>query len=78
MIEDPANPRRAAPWRAVDADAQPRTPRQAPICWSGWCVAEAGTQFRRVNGYLRLAALGLHVAAQVVGAVRQHEPVIAA
>jgi putative transposase len=50
-----------------------------------WCaagMAEAGKQFRRVNGHLHLAALrhalDEHVAAENVSAVRQDEPVIAA
>jgi putative transposase len=50
-----------------------------------WCAAgmiEAGKQFRRVNGHLHLpalrAALDAYVAAQTVGTVRHHEPVIAA
>jgi putative transposase len=50
-----------------------------------WCaagMAEAGKQFRRVNGHLHLAALRRaldeYVAAETVGAVRQNEPVIAA
>ena len=50
-----------------------------------WCaagMAEAGKQFRRVNGHLHLAALRRaldeHVAAQTVGTVRHDEPVIAA
>ena len=50
-----------------------------------WCaagMAEAGKQFRRVNGHLHLAALRRaldeHVAAETVGPVRHDEPVIAA
>jgi transposase-like protein len=50
-----------------------------------WCaagMAEAGKQFRRVNGHLHLAALRRaldeHVAAQTVGTVHHDEPVIAA
>jgi putative transposase len=50
-----------------------------------WCaagMAEAGKQFRRVNGHLHLhalrQALNEHVAAETVGAVRHDEPVIAA
>jgi len=50
-----------------------------------WCAAgmiEARGQFRRVNGHLHLpalrAALDANVAAETVGAVRHHEPVIAA
>jgi putative transposase len=50
-----------------------------------WCaagIAEAGKQFRRVNGHMHLPALRRaldeHVAAETVGAVRQDEPVIAA
>jgi hypothetical protein len=50
-----------------------------------WCaagMAEAGKQFRRVNGHLHLAALRRaldeHVAAETVGSVRHDEPVIAA
>jgi putative transposase len=58
--------------------------------WQGgqalrWCaagIAEAGKQFRRVNGHMHLAALlralDEHVAAQTVGTVRQDENVIAA
>ena len=48
-----------------------------------WCAAgmiEARGQFRRVNGHLHLpalrAALDAHVAAETVGTVRHHEPVI--
>ena len=50
-----------------------------------WCaagMAEAGKQFRRVNGHLHLAALRRaldeHVAAETVSALRHDEPVIAA
>jgi len=50
-----------------------------------WCAAgmiEARSQFRRVNGHLHLPALRValdaHVATETVGAVRHHEPVIAA
>ena len=50
-----------------------------------WCaagMAEAGKQFRRVNGHLHLAALRRaldeHVAAETVGVTRHDEPVIAA
>lgn len=50
-----------------------------------WCaagMAEAGKQFRRVNGHLHLAtlrrALNAHVAAETVGTVHHDEPVIAA
>jgi putative transposase len=50
-----------------------------------WCAAgmiEAQSQFRRVNGHLHLpalrTALDAHVAAETVGAIRNHEPVIAA
>ncbi|HZX99537.1 MAG TPA: IS256 family transposase [Dermatophilaceae bacterium] len=50
-----------------------------------WCAAgmiEARSQFRRVNAHLHLpalrAALDAHVATETVGAVRHHEPVIAA
>ena len=50
-----------------------------------WCaagMAEAGKQFRRVNGHLHLAALRRaldeHVATETVGAIRHDEPVIAA
>jgi len=50
-----------------------------------WCaagMAEAGKQFRRVNGHMHLAALRRaldeHVAAETVSTVRHDEPVIAA
>jgi transposase-like protein len=50
-----------------------------------WCaagMAEAGKQFRRVNGHMHLAALRRaldeHVATETVGAIRHDEPVIAA
>jgi putative transposase len=50
-----------------------------------WCaagIAEAGKQFRRVNGHLHLPALRRaldeYVAAETVGTVRHDEPVIAA
>jgi len=50
-----------------------------------WCaagMAEAGKQFRRVNGHLHLAALRRaldeHVTAETVSALRHDEPVIAA
>jgi putative transposase len=50
-----------------------------------WCaagMAEAGKQFRRVNGYLHLPtlrrSLDEHVAAETIGAVRHDEAVIAA
>ena len=50
-----------------------------------WCaagMAEAGKQFRRVNGHLHLTALrralNEHVAAETVGTIRHDEPVIAA
>jgi transposase-like protein len=50
-----------------------------------WCaagMAEAGKQFRRVNGHLHLPALrralNEHVTAETVGAIRHDEPVIAA
>jgi transposase-like protein len=50
-----------------------------------WCaagMAEAGKQFRRVNGHMHLAALRRtldeHVAAETVGATSHDEPVIAA
>jgi hypothetical protein len=50
-----------------------------------WCaagIAEAGKQFRRVNGHLHLAALRRaldeHLPAETVGTVRHDEPVIAA
>ena len=50
-----------------------------------WCaagMAEAGKQFRRVNGHLHLAtlrrALNAHVAAETVGTVHHDKPVIAA
>jgi putative transposase len=50
-----------------------------------WCaagMAEAGKQFRRINGHLHLPALRRaleeHAAAQSVGTVRHDEPVIAA
>jgi putative transposase len=55
---------------------------QMALRWSAAGIAEAGKQFRRVNGYLHLPALRRaldeHVAAETVGAVRHDEPVIAA
>ncbi len=55
---------------------------QMALRWCAAGIAEAGKQFRRVNGHMHLAALRKaldeHVAAQTVGAVRQDENVIAA
>jgi transposase-like protein len=55
---------------------------QMALRWCAAGIAEAGQQFRRVNGHLHLAALrhGLdeHAAAQTVGAIRQDDTVIAA
>jgi putative transposase len=55
---------------------------QMALRWCAAGLAEAGKQFRRVNGHLHLAALRKtldeHVAAQTVGTVRQDENVIAA
>ena len=55
---------------------------QMALRWCAAGIAEAGKQFRRVNGHLHLAALRRaldeHVAAETVGIVRHDEPVIAA
>jgi transposase-like protein len=55
---------------------------QMALRWCAAGIAEAGRQFRRVNGHMHLAglrrALDEHVAAETVGAVRQDENVIAA
>jgi transposase-like protein len=55
---------------------------QMALRWCAAGIAEAGKQFRRVNGHMHLPALRKaldeHVAAQAVGTVRQNEPVIAA
>jgi transposase-like protein len=55
---------------------------QMALRWCAAGIAEAGKQFRRVNGHLHLPALRKtldeHVATQTVGAVRQDENVIAA
>jgi putative transposase len=55
---------------------------QMALRWCAAGIAEAGKQFRRVNGHLHLAALRKaldeHVAAQTVGAMRQNDDIIAA
>jgi putative transposase len=55
---------------------------QMALRWCAAGIAEAGKQFRRVNGHIHLAglrrALDEHVAAQTVGANRQDDTVIAA
>ena len=55
---------------------------QMALRWCAAGIAEAGKQFRRVNGHMHLSslrrALDEHVAAHTVGAVRQDENVIAA
>jgi putative transposase len=55
---------------------------QMALRWCAAGIAEAGKQFRRVNGHMHLAALRKaldeHTAAQTVAAVRQDEPLIAA
>jgi putative transposase len=55
---------------------------QMALRWCAAGIAEAGKQFRRVNGHMHLAALRRtldeHVAAQTVAAVRQDDNVIAA
>ena len=55
---------------------------QMTLRWCAAGMAEAGKQFRRVNGHMHLAALRRaldeHVAAETVGTVRHDEPVIAA
>ncbi|HEU5294412.1 MAG TPA: IS256 family transposase [Burkholderiaceae bacterium] len=55
---------------------------QMALRWCAAGMAEAGKQFRRVNGHLHLAALRKaldeHVAAETVGAMRQDNNVIAA
>jgi transposase-like protein len=55
---------------------------QMALRWCAAGIAEAGKQFRRVNGHLHLAALRRaldeHLAAETVGTVRHDEPVIAA
>jgi transposase-like protein len=55
---------------------------QMALRWCAAGIAEAGKQFRRVNGHMHLAALRKaleeHAAAETVGAVRQDENVIAA
>jgi putative transposase len=55
---------------------------QMALRWCAAGIAEAGKQFRRVNGHLHLAALRRaldeHVAAETVGTVRHAESVIAA
>jgi transposase-like protein len=55
---------------------------QMALRWCAAGIAEAGKQFRRVNGHLHLAALRRaleeHVAAETVGTVRHDEPMIAA
>jgi putative transposase len=55
---------------------------QMALRWCAAGIAEAGKQFRRVNGHMHLPALRKaldeHVAAQTVGAVRQDDNVIAA
>jgi putative transposase len=53
-----------------------------PLRWCAAGMAEAGKQFRRVNGHLHLAALRRtldeHVAAENISASRQNDSVIAA
>jgi putative transposase len=55
---------------------------QMALRWCAAGIAEAGKQFRRVNGHMHLPALRKaldeHVAAQTVGATRQDDIVIAA
>jgi putative transposase len=55
---------------------------QMALRWCAAGMAEAGKQFRRINGHLHLpalrAALERHVAAETVSATRHNEPVIAA
>jgi putative transposase len=55
---------------------------QMALRWCAAGIAEAGKQFRRVNGHMHLAglrrALDEHIAAHTVGAVRQDDTVIAA
>jgi putative transposase len=55
---------------------------QMALRWCAAGIAEAGKQFRRVNGHMHLAglrrALCEHVAAQTVGTDRQNDTVIAA
>jgi putative transposase len=55
---------------------------QMALRWCAAGIAEAGKQFRRVNGHMHLAALRRaldeHIAAQTVAAIRQDETVIAA
>ena len=55
---------------------------QMALRWCAAGIAEAGIQFRRVNGHMHVAglrrALNEHVAAQCVSAVRQDDTVIAA
>jgi putative transposase len=55
---------------------------QMALRWCAAGIAEAGKQFRRVNGHMHLPALRKaldeHVATETVGTVRQDEPMIAA
>jgi transposase-like protein len=55
---------------------------QMALRWCAAGIAEAGKQFRRVNGHMHLAALRKaldeHVAAETVGTVRHDDNVIAA
>jgi putative transposase len=55
---------------------------QMALRWCAAGIAEAGKQFRRVNGHMHLPALRKalddHVTAQTVGAMRQDDHVIAA
>jgi putative transposase len=55
---------------------------QMALRWCAAGIAEAGKQFRRVNGHLHLPALrhalDEHAAAQTVGTNRQDENMIAA
>jgi putative transposase len=55
---------------------------QMALRWCAAGIAEAGKQFRRVNGHMHLAglrrALDEHIAAQTVGTNRQDDTVIAA
>jgi putative transposase len=55
---------------------------QMALRWCAAGIAEAGKQFRRVNGHMHLAALRTaldeHVASETVSTIRQDENVIAA
>jgi putative transposase len=56
--------------------------RNMALRWCAAGMAEAGKQFRRVNGHLHPTALrralNAHVAAETVGTIRHDEPVITA